>query len=291
MIHAEETNPGFIGIGYQWSFSPAIQMLKYDIMNGVLGKPLRFRTKILWPRTSTYYQRNAWAGRIKNASGTWILDSPANNATAHYLHNCLYVLGSRRETSAILTTVQAELYRANQIENYDTAAIRCYTDEGVEILFYTAHPVRHNIGPILSYEFENAVVKFSASEKNLIAHFHDGHVKDYGNPSSNDAIKLWDAVNAVRTGEPLACGVQAANAHTLCINGAQESVNDIAQFPAHLIQRTGIEDGMLTWVAGLQETLESCYKTGKLPAEDPNVAWARGGHIVNLRSYTTFPSR
>ena len=181
MLRAEAANPGFVGIGYQWSFSSAMQNLKNDILNGVLGRPLRFRTKILWPRTSNYYQRNTWAARIKTAAGDWVLDSPANNATAHYLHNCMYVLGETRETSANLIDVQAELYRANQIENYDTAAIRCHTDAGVEILFYTAHPVPNTIGPILSYEFEEAVVDFDASDSRLRAHFHSGEVKDYGN--------------------------------------------------------------------------------------------------------------
>ena len=74
MIRAENANPGFVGIGYQWSFAPATHRLKQDILNGVLGKPLRLRTKILWPRTSTYYQRNTWAARKKprQAPGCWI---------------------------------------------------------------------------------------------------------------------------------------------------------------------------------------------------------------------------
>ena len=290
MLRAEAANPGFVGIGYQWSFSPAMQILKKDILKGVFGRPLRFRTKILWPRTSSYYQRNTWAARIKTASGDWVLDSPANNATAHYLHNCMYVLGATRETSANLIDVQAELYRANPIENYDTAAIRCHTDTGVEILFYTAHPVSNTIGPVLSYEFEEAVVDYDIVDSRLRAHFNNGETKDYGNPSANDAEKLWQAVDAVRSGKPLACGIQAASVHTLCINGAQESVDEIATFPEQLVQYTGDENDMLTWVAGLQETMEKCYDEGILPSENPAVAWSRGGRVVDLRNYLSYPA-
>jgi hypothetical protein len=57
-------------------------------------------------------------------AGLGIFDSPANNATAHFLHNMFYLLGATRETSAAPAVVQAELYRANAIENFDTAAIR-----------------------------------------------------------------------------------------------------------------------------------------------------------------------
>ncbi|MDF1514267.1 MAG: Gfo/Idh/MocA family oxidoreductase [Anaerolineae bacterium] len=292
MLRAEAANPGFVGIGYQWSYAPAMQALKQDIIAGVLGRPVQFKTKILWPRTSTYYGRNTWAARIKSASGAWVLDSPANNATAHYLHNCFYVLGKSRESSALLVDVQAELYRANRIENYDTAAIRCRTDEGVEVLFYTAHPVPDNIGPVLSYEFEEALVSFDPSDNQLRADFHNGQVKDYGNPSENDAHKLWQAVQAVRTGKPMACGVQAASTHTLCINSAQESVTAITNFPNDLVQVSGNANDTLTWVTGLQETLEACYDNGLLPAEmQPAVPWAQAGRIVDVRAYREYPSR
>lgn len=290
MFKAEKDSPGFVAIGYQWSFSQAIQNLKNDILKGAFGKPLRFRTKILWPRTAHYYGRNNWAGRIKTAAGEWVLDSPVNNATAHYLHNCFYVLGKTRESSADLVDVQAELYRANPIENYDTAAIRCHTDDGVEILFYTAHPVPNNIGPILSYEFEQADVKFDPVESRLRAYFHNGQVTDYGNPSENDAVKLWQSVASVRSGKKLACGLKAARSHTLCVNGAQESAEEIKNFPDTLIQHTSSDDDDLIWVNGLQEIMETCYEKGTLPSENDNTAWAHKGKIINLRNYRAYPT-
>lgn len=203
MARAEAGAPGIVGIGYQWSYSETMRLLKADVMAGSLGKPLRFRTKVLWPRPLSYYHRNNWAGKIKSSSGRWILDSPVNNATAHYLHNSLYILGSTRETSACPLDVQAELYRANAIENYDTAAMRVHaawgsTGDVVEILFYTSHPVDENIGPVLVYEFEDAVVEYAAYGNSLIARYKDGRVKDYGDPFADEAGKLWQVIEAVR---------------------------------------------------------------------------------------------
>ena len=96
---------------------------------------------------ASYYNRNDWAGRIKSDSGEWVLDSPANNAMAHYLHNALYVLGETPTTSARPISVQAELYRANPIENYDAAVLRVMTDKNVEVLFYGAHTVPDEAHP------------------------------------------------------------------------------------------------------------------------------------------------
>jgi predicted dehydrogenase len=292
MAEAEAESDGFVGIGYQWSYSDAIQALKRDILAGELGAPQRLRTKVLWPRPASYYHRNNWAARLKAPNGDWVLDSPVNNATAHYLHNCFYVLGPARETSARPTQVQAELYRANEIENYDTAAIRCETEAGVEVLFYTSHALELSVGPDLIYEFKDAVVSFEAWEGPLVATFKDGQVKDYGNPFEDDGKKLWDAIDAVRTGEALACGIEAAASHTLCVDGAQESTSPIVDFPMDQVERkqTGNDD-TLVWVKGLLETLESCYDEGILPSELGDApAWAQAGDVVDLRDYDHFPS-
>ena len=299
MAAAEAAAGGFVGIGYQWSFSDTIQALKADVMAGVLGKPLRFRTKVLWPRPYSYYHRNNWAAKLKTADGSWVLDSPVNNATAHYLHNCFYVLGETRETSARPVDVQAELYRANDIENYDTAAVRCHTEGGVEILFYTAHPVNENIGPVLTYEFENAVVGCEARGAPMVARFKDGRVTDYGSPSANEGKKLWDAIEASRTrvgtsarrpGAPLACTISAAMSHTLAVNGAQESVESIVDFPEDLVRRHDQNGDELLYVEGLVETLGRCYDQGVMPSELGDVPWAKIGRVVDLRDYRHYPS-
>ncbi len=294
MAEAEVEAEGFVAIGYQWSFADAIQALKRDVMAGTLGRPLRLRTKVLWPRPASYYDRNNWAGALKAPNGQWVLDSPVNNATAHYLHNMLYVLGETRETSARPVSVQAELYRANPIQNYDAAALRCHTEGGAELLFYSAHPVAENVGPIFDYEFEDAVVRYGVGEDavNIIAHFKDGRVKNYGNPFADDTLKLWRSAEAVRNraSVPLSCGIEAARAHTLCVNGAQESVSDVMSFPETLVQRDCETGDCLTWVEGLQSVLEQCYDQGALPAELGTVEWARSGRVVDLQEYKAFPS-
>ena len=142
MMRARDAAGRQVSIGYQWSFSPVIQRLKRDILAGVLGEPRRLSTMVLWPRDETYYRRNRWAGRLYTGQGHPVFDSPVNNACAHYLHNMLYVLGDRVDASAAPARVTAELYRANGIETYDTAALRCWTSGGVEIVFVVSHATR-----------------------------------------------------------------------------------------------------------------------------------------------------
>lgn len=293
MLAAERETGRFVAIGYQWSYNSAIQALKADIMSGALGKPVRLKTLLSWPRPHSYYRRNDWAGRRKTPGGDWILDSPAHNATAHYLHNMFYVLGPTRETSAMPVDVQAELYRANAIDNFDTCALRAHTENGAEILFYTSHAVPSRFGPLFRYEFEKGQVTYDSDAGTMLARFADGISKEYGNPNAESGNKTADAVQAVRTGRPAACGVGAALAQVLCVNGAQDSMPEIAAFPESMVrvepgQGAQAEDG-LTWAEGLQASFVQCYDQAVLPSEQGCLSWARAGRPIDLRGYGDFP--
>jgi predicted dehydrogenase len=133
-VAAERDSGRWVAVGYQWSFSGAVQALKADIRAGLFGAPKAFKCLYLWPRDEGYYARNDWAGKKRDAEGNWILDSPVQNAMAHDLHNMFYVLGPETDASARPVEVEAELYKANAIENFDTAAVRARTAEGVELL-------------------------------------------------------------------------------------------------------------------------------------------------------------
>lgn len=291
MQAAQQAHGGFVAVGYQWSFSAAMGALKADILAGRLGAPRRLKAIVLWPRTAVYYARNNWAGRLRMPDGRWVLDSPVSNATAHYFHNLFYLLGDRRESSAQPVTVQAELYHANPIQNCDTAALRCTTATGVEILYYTSHAIPDLDGPRFQLEFDDAVVTYATNSGSastlgpIVATFADGHQKIYGDPFANDADKLWQCADAVRTGAPVACDLLAATAHVRAVNGMHEAMPTIQRFSADLIQQRND----LTWVTGLQETLTACYEQNLLPSTLGNVAWARAGRVVNMEGYTTFP--
>ena len=96
-IEAEKAAGRWVAVGYQWSFSPAVQALKEDIRTGLFGAAKRFKCLYLWPRDEGYYTRNDWAGKRRDAEGAWVLDSPVQNAMAHDLHNMFYVLGKETD--------------------------------------------------------------------------------------------------------------------------------------------------------------------------------------------------
>lgn len=275
-----------VAIGYQWSFSPAIQRLKADIGAGLFGEARQLKTMVLWPRDETYYGRNRWAGRRRDAGGRPVFDSPVSNACAHYLHNMLYVLGGRVDRSAVPSRVTAELYRAHAIENYDTAALRCRTDAGAEILFIVSHATRQSRGPQFVYEFERATVTFSEqSGSEIVAKLADGTTRSYGSPwAASDVGKMWSTLRAIRSGRAPACGIEASVAQTQVTAAAQRSVADVTPFPEDLKRIAGPAGSRKTWVVGLEEALAGCYESGKLPSE-MELPWAVPGAEVEIPAW------
>lgn len=282
MLKAQKEAGKFVSIGFQWSYAKAIHNLKKDMIDGVLGTPLRFKTLVLWPRDEDYYNRG-WAAKIKDNSGNWILDSIANNAAAHYLHNMLYLLGDTLDTSEYPEKISAELYRANKIENYDTICARIITKKGTELSFYATHATQELLDPTFCYEFENAVVTFRTGS-NIRAEFKDGTVKEYGNPDENLYSKLNNAIDTVKGISKSPCTIETALPHLICINGMQESMK-ITDFPEDIVKYDS--NSKLIYVEGLNEVLKDCYENWIFPAQT-KVPWAKSGKDKDLNGYDFF---
>ncbi|HEY8423127.1 MAG TPA: Gfo/Idh/MocA family oxidoreductase [Thermoclostridium sp.] len=292
MIEARDKSGKVLAIGYQWSFSDEIRQLKQDILSGVFGRAKRFKTITLWPRGLKYYSRS-WAGKKKDASGRWVLDSIANNATAHYLHNMFFVTGKDKYGSSVPVTVQAELYRANDIENYDTVAARIFTDEDVEIMFFASHAHGTETGNRLEfcYEFTEGTVHYSdiKGQVTFEACLKDGTVIPYKAPFVDSYTKLLRFISQVQDGTPVSCSPEAAYSQILCINGMQESMPEITTFPENLIKKGAFPSGdEVIFVEGLADAMTECYDHWKLPSE-MGIAWAKQGKKINLTNYSYYP--
>lgn len=286
MIAARDRFGKAVGIGYQFSFAPGNRKLKQDVLDGKYGKPIRMKSMVFWPRPDAYFKRNKWAGAQKASNGAVILDSPVNNATAHFLHNMFYVLGDKPETAVRPTAVEAELYRVNPIENYDTAALRVMTECDVEVLFYTTHATEENHLPMFSFEFENGKIECLDESGNMVGTLNDGTTVEYGRINADDEYKLLAMIDAVSENAPIVCGLETAASQTIAMNGAQLSQPDIQEFPEEMIHCKEFPNGnKLRWIDGLEEAFRSCFQQNKLPHE-LNLPWSKAGKRVDLTNFT-----
>ena len=138
IIAAQTAAARFVAVGFQDLYVPAALDIKKRVLDGQIGMLRKVVVRGQWPRSSAYYARNEWAGRLQ-IGNAWVLDSPVSNAFAHFLMLGLFWSGAALEKGAEIAEVEAELYRAGDIESFDTACVRARTTRDVEILFYGSH--------------------------------------------------------------------------------------------------------------------------------------------------------
>ena len=270
LIAREENSSLFAAVGFQMSFSLNVQLLKEDIIKGIFGKPLECKAICLTPRGDSYYGRNNWAGKLK-IEGETILDSPLNNGCAHELHNLLFLLGDTMNSCAKVNFLEAETWQGRpDIENYDAVSLNAQVAGTVKLAYYTAHCVDKHVEYVGEMKFEKAVVSWTRGYGgSYIAKFNDGQEKIY-NEESKETQKIYDSLEAVRTGVRPICTVKTVRGHLDCVSRVQE-------FPIKKVPQEKLISGKLNigpnkddpyyYVPGLREAFLQAYMENTLPSQ------------------------
>ena len=272
-ICAEKTGKN-LNIGFQLSHAPAILKLKEDILNNKFGKLLGAYATICWPRNSTYFAR-PWAAKAK-IDGNWVLDSIAMNACAHYLHNMLFLAGDSMETSALPEEIGANLYRANQIETYDTALIEVKIKNGTSLKFTASHATEENINPLNVLYFEKAKIFISEEDgdNSVYAEFSDGSKEEYGATYKGRFKKIWYALDVFEGKKTSVCTVDTALPHLKCINALSQ------YFTVENFKNVQIKNDVKC-VDGLDKMLINAFNSNVMPE-------LFNGKFIDIRNYNSF---
>jgi predicted dehydrogenase len=298
LIDVRDKTGKAILIGYQHLYSPTIQGLKNRVMDGRLGQIKMARLKASWPRGGNYYSRNPWAG-TRQRDGVWTLDSPINNALAHYLTNIFHICSSAQAAPCGITSVQAELYRAWDIENLDTACLRVETDTETTALIAMSHVAGNQFGPIMDLECVNGTVHWLTGSCEVS--YDSGERETIEDGDSRMRTGPWiNMVNVLRQGAPVVSSLEMGRSQTLCINGAHESCPEVHDFPSEVVQAVVREERLrraedvlehkFLVVDGLEELLHKSADEGKLFSE-LGVPWARKSEPFSMSGYSQFPSK
>lgn len=273
MIEAAKNHPELkVLIGFQWSFSPAILEAKRQILSGAWGKALAMKAIVRWPRAFSYYERNDWAGRKHDSKGNYVGDSILSNATAHYLHNPLFMLGGSMETSSMPSKIEAECYKAFHIETFDTAFVKLsvpdYKGSETPVYITVSHCSEESADPVIEYTFEKGRIWCNGDDR-----LHgelDGKPIEFGVIGSNLEgyyNKLVRLCACAQEGADSPCTAQTAWPE---LKTADYILNNIPvkQFDAGTIEECsmGGKEKRLK-VNGLDAAMATCYANMQLPAE------------------------
>lgn len=291
-LEREQKRLGFqLGVGFQWSFSDTMGKIKKDILSGVYGRPRVLKAFISWPRLVRYYQSSSWKGRVKDSSGNFILDSIVSNAAAHYLHNMFFLLGNTMETAAYPEWVDAELYRAKDIESFDTCFLKGKVAGG-GFYYAASHATNINGDPKFSYEFERGTIEFNSKRQDNLAtgHLTDGRTIVYGNPfeQKEEACKLQAMIDYIQENRPVRCTIPTSHPHLLTCNAVFD-YGKVTNLPQETLMKIHMDNPALAniYCGGLYADMLDCYREGLLPHEK-GFGWSKKSVHIDLKGYSKF---
>jgi predicted dehydrogenase len=284
MIEARDRFRLPVAIGFQSIYQPQIQQAKQRLLEGAIGEIGRATVIACWPRTERYYHRNTWAGRLKH-NGRWVLDSPANNAMSHFINQALFLMGREMGESACPVGVEAELYRANPIENYDTCAMRLTLDSGGELLIYLTHACREVYGGIIEIDGCNGRMR---CERGRPIEFTIGNRREHlGVDQPNLGLMIRSFSNWVQGRSQIVSTLEGGRAHALAISGASQST-PVRTIAAQYVHTTGQKEELRREISEIHELCVTCAREGWLFHESGLAPWSSPPGRLDLRGYHHF---
>jgi predicted dehydrogenase len=261
--------------------------VKRRLLDGALGRLRRIRGRGLWPRSSAYYARNDWAGRLR-VDASWVLDSPLANALAHFLNLALFLGGESEHASARPVGIEAELYRARPIESYDTAAVRIATAGGADICFYASHSCDQVLDPELVIEGDAGSATWTAERGWRLQGAKVQTLPGRGETHARAAM-FRSVLRRLENPQAFICGPAIAAQHTLCANGAHAAVaiRDVPPEHVHTLSSNGVGP-VQPVITGLDRCIDRAFSSGKLLHES-GCPWASPAGRISLDPFPGFP--
>jgi predicted dehydrogenase len=272
MLAAEEKSPKTVSVGFQDIYRPEVQNAKKKLIAKELGALKSVKVTGIWPRGIDYYTRNHWAGCIKDGN-SYIYDSPANNAFAHYLNLALYLAGDKFEESANIKDIKADLYRVWDIESFDTASIKAVSDKGVEIFYSVSHASTTEEHPDIVVECENGKIHLAWEETYTL--FSNGKkVNDEEHIGTDGGRRRMYqiAIDRASGKDVFTCSLNIAKAHTKLINDIHKNF-EIKTIPAEYWVKVEEGENYFRAVKDINTLIKESNKAGKLLSE-MNIDWA-----------------
>lgn len=226
MIRSAQKESGkIVAVGFQNVYDPSTLRIKERLLSGTIGTIKRMSGYGLSPRSLAYYGRTNWAGKLYQ-DGRPVLDSPANNAMAHYLQWLLFIGGPSPMESLSPTFIEAELYRANPIDAPDTVNLRIENNRGFDIRFAVSHASKIKVEMKLEIEGTRGTLVWRQND-NAELRLNNGPVETIPVPTHREMQMgvIERVIEYLEWGNGFVCTPEQAEMHTRCIVAAHRATS------------------------------------------------------------------
>jgi predicted dehydrogenase len=280
MIAARDRAGLPVGIGFQDTHADTTSQLKRRLLDGEIGRITHATVYASWPREDRYYARASWAGALKR-NGTWVLDSPANNAISHFIMLPLFMLGTTMDTAAAPQSIEAELYRGRPtIENFDTISLRAVLPGGVTLLVLMTHACQQTLGPVVTIHGEKGTLTRVMNEMVLATNDGRSTTIPVGDKHADMVRRFAELVRGHRDADRPVVSLELARHQLVCVNAATQCT------PIHDVPTTHA-DGRFV-ISDIETMFARCADRNVMLNESGLAPWSKPPGSLDVRDYRHF---
>lgn len=275
-----------VAVGFQDVYDRDTLPLKRRILAGDFGRITDATLHALWPRSDAYFNRAGWAGRLK-VGDTWVLDSPANNALAHFVNIVLFLLGPTEAESAQPQRLEVELYRAAAIENYDTISCRVHLAGGVRFLILLTHACIQGLNPIVTLHGERGLVRRTNSDLTVTLGEHTETTQRDPHMRRDMLGRFARLVRGIDDRDTAVATLASARPHAAIVSAASQAT-PVVEVPEAAVETASRDGGVIRGIRGIGAIFDACVAKTQLLHESRLLPFTRPPGIIELAGYSRF---
>jgi predicted dehydrogenase len=280
-------------VNFVLTSAEAFNKLKDIVKDGQLGRIKNIVGVGLWQRSSEYFTRSSWSGKLK-VGNEYVLDGAMNNPLAHLLNNMIRI-AVLQETNAedlskdreLIKDVTAELYHANKIEGDDTVCLRANMRNGIELNYYATLCNSTSEVPYIRVEGEFGTAVWNYRNE-LIVNI-EGKEIAYKYERQDLMWKMYDNMFSavVEKDIELYSSIEDARNFTLIVNGAFCSVKEVNSIPDKDIYIKIQDKDVITCITNINKIIEEA-SSEKLLFSELGIEWAVKTEPFKVDNFTYF---
>ena len=282
MIKLRDESRCPVAIGFQDIYADSTRELKQILLRGELGTIQSATLLACWPRNAEYYSRS-WTGQVQR-NGKWLLDSPANNALAHAVHMALFLMGPSLFCSAEPVAVEAELYRANPIPNYDTCSLRVTLANSASLLIHLTHASADFINPVITLHGANGSVHYDYGKKKATIGEQTLTLTDL---SHEQTLCGFESLLYEPGSTHLHASLEMSRCHAAVVSGASQ-VAPVQDIPNSMVATRPQDRAPLRFVPGIEDVFRTLTARHQMLHESGLVPWSTPARKISLTNYKIF---
>lgn len=255
-------------VGFQSLAAGGIDAVRERVLDGSLGDVTRVSAAGAWVRRPSYFSRGRWTGR-RFVDGVAAGDGAVSNPFAHALMNCLSIAASERPSR--VAEIEAELFRANDIEADDTSSLRLTLANGRIVTMAVTLCADEVVEPYVLVHGSEADLWWSYTLGDL-------ELRPHGLPAravdTGTGVSLLENLISVRAGDEaqLRCPPQACREFTRVTETLLDQMPVRAIPTAYVTREEGDQDAPAI-VPGVSALVQDTAAAGLLFSET-GTAWA-----------------